>query len=217
MSGLDDRSNPILACVWPDGTIEPLMPGKRPDHGQARWESRGTAQWAEAETGGWIWRWHSEILDLRPEFRETDGSGASLGAVPVNRSGMMGAGATMRILLWTHDAVDLVEIGGLAATYFEAANDQPPAHQTNQAVAGLQDASMFAVSQPTDITDMVREGGRTRNVDGLAYRGASLLYFTPPGEGIRFWQVWIELTVNKPARVNFDPGSLGINWQASVY
>lgn len=212
-----DRSNPLLAYVWPDGSLHPLMPGKRPDHGQARWESRGQAKWSLQEgTTGFLWRWNSDVLDLRPEYRDTESGSNALASTPVNRSGAYGAGTAMRLIIWSHSGTNFCDIAGMSANYWEAVNDQPPAHMTNQAVPGVLESTMFRVSRPTDVSDLLLEGGQTANVGGQAFRGATMLNWSPPGEGIRFWQVWLEITINKDT-IDFNPDAFGINWQASAY
>lgn len=220
MSGADDfaeRNNPLLAFVWPDGSVHPIMPGKRPDYGQSRWESRGQARWnLQAGTTTFLWRWQSPILDLRPEYADTDNIASGIATVPINRTAVFGAGTYLRLLVWTHAAVDIAEVGGLSVSYREMVNDQPPQHMTNQAVAGITEAPLFCVSQATDVTDFILEAGRTANIGGLAYRGAALLYFSPPAEGIRFWQVFLDFTIDKQ-NAAFNPNTLAMNWQGSAY
>lgn len=216
--GYGDRSNPLLAYVWPDGSFEPLMPGRRPDNGQSRYEARGVASWTRVEaTSQWLWRWQSPIFDLRPEFAPTDNAASGIATVPINRTAVFGSGAWLRVIVWTHSTtVDIANLGGLTVEYWEAVNDQPPQQMTNQAVAGVPDAPLFRVSQPTDVTDFVSEGGQTANVGGQAYRGACLLPFSAPAEGTRFWQVTLEWKVDKDD-MRWTPDTLGVNWQASVY
>lgn len=218
MADHDDRENPILAYVWPDGSVRPIMPGKRPDWGQARWQERQTLTWArdpDDVTGfTWITTYATQPLDLRPEFADTDELASMRGFVSINRAGLFGSGVYMRILMWCETSVvDISNIGGLSGQYYEACMDQP---WTANNTAGAREANLMVVSQPTDITANFNEGGRTQTIKGTAYRGAVLLTLEPPGSVIRFWQVFVTLKLNKQSLV-FNPNTYAFRLHASVY
>lgn len=211
-AGMD---NPILAWAFGDGTIQPVMPGRRPDLPQSHWKDRQNAAWVNTEGPIWQWRWRSAIFDLRPEYADTDNQGNMAGSIPVNRSAALGVGATLRFILYSLNGNDPCQQSGLKVAYWECTNDQAANHQTGQAGA-VPESVLFRTSEPTDCRDTVREGGQTVTLDGIVFRGGSLLYFTPPAEGIRYWQLWIQFTFEE-RELATNPTTLGWAAQASVY
>lgn len=207
-------NNPLLDYGFPDGSGNPTSPAKYAAGLQASWEGQADAAWVSTGVNTFRWRWRSEILDLHPRFRSSTDLGSELQAVPINRDAALGSGTYMHVLVYVNGAVNVPLIGGLSCTAYECGNDQAP-RIAFAAPATPQVAPLFLLARPSDVTSMLREGGVDTVLDGLAYRGGSLLQFSPPSENIRFWQVWLEFNYDSTLAVN--PNIYGLAIQASVY
>ncbi len=204
--------NPLYGPQSDPFTGSRTMPGPLVKMEQAHWSDRGSLTFTT--DGGvvptYTSRWNSPVFDLRPEFQNKENLLST--AIPVNRSPALGSGAYLRFIMFGRAfASDPAAIGSLAVSFFEVGNDQPPRQPNPGAVVNTA-SKMFSLSPSVDITKVVNAGGRTVTVGGITYVGGSLLPFSPPGSGIRFWQVHLAFNFT-----DHDPVTDGFGWQASIY
>lgn len=169
----------------PLGTSTPGVAEKLP---QSSWTSGPVyAVWEPNVTGDYDWYWETPVFNLRPEY--TDGDMYATAAVPVNRAAALGAGFYLRVIVFGQPAF----YGSLSLEYIECAYDQTPFPTGNQ---------LYAIIPTTDMTDELLAGGVDVVWRGVTHPGATVLYFTPPAEGVRFWQAKYHFTKSTKAVMN---------------
>lgn len=202
--GAGERNNPLFFDPAPQPGDQ-SMPRQIPKMPQASWSTKDDPAWTAVIAGGFEWYWRSPVFDLRPEYQTGDNLVSS--AIPINRSAGLGAGAYLRVLVKAEPSGNFLHApaiaAGLTCEFLECGNDHVPANMPATA-----QVPVYALSQFQDCTDLIRAGGTTVNLFGQTYVGASSLYFSPPCEGLRFWQVILHFQ---------SPWAYIIPLQASVY
>ena len=150
----------------PNGTMPFPNPSSMP---VGLWDGGKRVLVPQTPAGGSAWRdctWKSPLFDLRPDLRSTNSGGAAQG-VPIWRSGGMGAGGKLWVII-TGLRATTNACNGLEVEFREYCSPNRP----NQLVQ---------VTDPVDLSDSFV----------TTERDATLLEFHAVGAGvpIRYWQV----------------------------
>jgi len=132
--------------------------------------------------------WSSPIFDLRPELRSLP---ATQDGMPLNRPGALGQGARLLVQLRR----------GASANNQEGTYN----YQTVEFIAlGDQKLTMVQAAAPTFISAAVQASPIV--TEGTT---STLLVFNPPGNPVRFWQVYVvvDIPANDGAGVPADPAA----------
>lgn len=154
------------------------IPAQAQPRGVEAWSQRQGQQFLSDGTNQ-VWTYNTALFDLRPGLNTALGFASP--AVPINHEGAYGLNIYLSMLIGTvAGLVPIASRGGLRAEYWEVGNN-----------VNADNLDLMTLTQTIEITDLVLAGGTSTTFPF----GASPLSFTPCVLGLRYWQLFLRLTV----------------------
>lgn len=160
------------------------IPAQPQSRGVEAWSQRQGQQFA-SDGINQVWTYNTALFDLRPGLNTALGFASP--AVPINHEGALGLNIYLNMIIGTvTGVVPIASRGGLRAEYWEVGNN----------VNG-DNLELMTLTQIIEISDTVLAGGTAT----VAPFGASPISFTPCVLGLRYWQVFLRLTIDGVAAI----------------
>lgn len=182
--------NPLYG--GPDLTHPPtnksgILPGALQKRGVEIWSERKAQAFRTNAAGtAQVWTYNTPVFDMHPGASAA--SGMPQNAFPINHDSSYGLSVYLVMILGGGvGAIPWALRFGLTATYWEVGS-----------AISSQAAELLQLTQAVPVTTQIQSGA---TVAAGAYQPASPLSFEPCVTGLRFWQVFLQVTIAQVAPI----------------